>query len=329
MKNLIRIQAWVVFGGFVLFLAKSIAYLITSSNAVLSDALESIVNLTAGAFALYSLNLAAKPEDRNHPYGHGKIEFLSATIEGSLILIAGILIIGKAVYNFFFPQEISSVDIGIYLTGGAGLVNFIMGYILVMQGRKHNSITMESDGKHLLSDGWSTIGLILGLFILYLTKIVWIDNAVASVFGAVIIITGIQILRKAIAGIMDEADTKLLKQIIAALQENRKVSWIDLHKLRVIKFGSRLHLDCHLTVPWYYTVRQGHGIVEDVEVMVQKYFGKQAEMFIHTDPCNEQSCRICSMEDCDVRRHKKEDELDWDLNNVLGLEQHKISQPDE
>ncbi len=201
----IKFQRIVVIVAFLLLAVKFAAYIITHSNAILTDALESIVNVVAGAFGLYSLILAAKPKDESHPYGHGKIEFISASIEGSMILIAGIVIVGKSIFNLFYPQTIQNIESGILLVGVAGIINFIMGKMLENKGKKSNSLTLVAGGKHLQSDGWSTAGLLVGLGLIYLLKFPWIDSAVAILFGLYICYEGYKIVRTSIGGIMDEA----------------------------------------------------------------------------------------------------------------------------
>ncbi len=328
-KKLIRIQAGVLVVGIILMAIKALAYYITSSNLILTDAVESIINTLAGAFALYSLILAAKPRDQDHPYGHGKIEFISASIEAAMIIAAGLIMIMKSSYNLIYPQEVNDIDVGIYLTGGAGLLNFVLGGILIFHGKKYNSITMEADGKHLLSDAYSTVGMIVGLTIIYFTDWIWVDNTVAIMFGLFITYTGINILKKSVPGIMDEADMKLLKRIVLVLQENRHPSWVDLHNLRVIKYGSVYHVDCHITFPWYFNVKEAHFEMTKIEKLIQEHFGSKAEMFIHNDPCNEISCRLCQISNCDVRKHKFEKSLEWNMTNVLSNKQHDIIDNEE
>lgn len=322
-KRLIRIQGFVLVTGILLMVIKAFAYWLTNSNTVLTDALESVINNLAGAFALYSLYFASKPPDRNHPYGHGKIEFVSASIEAGLIMSAGIIMIGKAGYNLFNPQVIQEIDTGIYLTGGAGLVNFLLGGILIHEGKKHDSMTMEADGKHLMSDALSTVGMIIGLGILYFYPTeVWIDNSIAILFGAVITWTGIRILKKSIPGILDEADMSVLRKIVQVLNEHRTNNWIDLHNLRLIKYGSVYHLDCHITLPWYFDVKKAHHEIGEVENLIQEHFGERAEMFIHIDPCKASSCPLCPIENCDVRQKAFEGRVEWNMENMLAEKQH-------
>lgn len=318
----IAYQIRVLLVGALLMIVKFTAWGLTGSNAILSDALESFVNIFAGAFALFSLYLAARPKDSNHPYGHGKIEFLSATLEGSMICIAGIFILSKAVYNLFFPEEVQSLDTGIILTLIAGLVNGLMGYILLKRGNNVQSVTLIAGGKHLLSDAWSTAGLIIGLLLIMITNLVWIDNVVAMLFATYILYTGLQILRKSIAGIMDEIDYDVLKPLIEQINDSRSPNWIDLHNLRVIRYGSTLHVDCHMTIPWYLNVKQAHDEADLIEKQIHHSAGMPLEWFVHIDPCHEGSCKICTIDTCPVRVHPLERKIVWDASNLLKNRNH-------
>ena len=183
----IRIQKWVVVVAVFLLATKLAAYFLTHSVAILTDALESIVNLVAGLFGLYSLILSAKPRDEGHPYGHGKIEFISAGVEGTLILIAGLLIISEAVRNLFLPHAILEIDYGIALISFTALVNYGVGAICIRSGKRSNSLALVASGKHLQSDTYSTIGIIIGLLVIYFTHLLWVDSVVAILFGLIII----------------------------------------------------------------------------------------------------------------------------------------------
>ncbi|TVQ49807.1 MAG: cation transporter [Saprospirales bacterium] len=304
--------------GVILTLIKFIAWYITNSNAILSDAFESILNLGTGGFALYSLYLSQLPKDRNHPYGHGKIEFLAAGIAGGFILITGLFIIGKAFYNFFEPNEIINLNTGIYLTVFSGSIHLVLGLFLLRRGKRHNNLVLESEAKHLLSDGFSSIALIVGLVLILLTGFFWLDQVVAIGLGIFIIYSGFGLLRKAIAGIMDEADLNLIEEIISRLNNSRHSEWIDLHNFRVIKYGSKLHIDCHLTIPWYYNQIEGHHVISDFENAVDSYCGDSVELFIHVDPCEPpEMCRFCSMEDCQDRKFPMKNTIDWNVENVI------------
>jgi cation diffusion facilitator family transporter len=298
----IRLQLITVIIGALLLVIKFWAYFLTNSNAILTDALESIVNVLAGAFGLFSLFLAAQPSDKNHPYGHGKIEFISASIEGSLIVLAGSIIIVKSVYNFFIPNVLHELGIGIILSLAAGLINYVLGYVTESKGKKTNSLTLVAGGKHLKSDAYSTLGLFVGLIIIYFTNLAWLDNIAAIIFGAIICFTGYKIVRKSVAGIMDEADYELIKNLIDVLNKNRRPNWIDIHNLRVIKYGSTLHIDCHLTLPWQLNVLEANNEVEEINRIVNLSFSDNVELFIHIDPSITQ----------------KENKTDWTLEGVIA-----------
>lgn len=319
-------QKIVAFVGVVLLAIKLAAWYITDSVAILTDALEGIVNVIAAFIGLYSLYLSAQPKDKNHPYGHGKVEFISAGIEGVMIAFAGIWIIFEAINHIINPQEIKQIDLGIVLIVFAGLTNFIVGYLAVKKGKKNNSIALISSGKHLISDTYTTLGVIIGLIIIKITSIYWLDSAFAMVFGIIIIFTGVKILRQSVAGIMDEADTQLLEDMVETLNKNRVPNWIDLHNLRIIKFGSGLHIDCHLTVPWYLTVKEAHKEVDAIETLIQKKYGNNIELFVHSDYCKPKSCEICTKVDCDVRVKPFIQQIDWNLSNVAGNKKHQLSE---
>ncbi len=311
-----------------LLIVKAVAWYLTGSVAILTDAFESIVNVVAGLIGVYSLYISAKPQDLDHPYGHGKAEFISAAIEGSLISIAGLIIIYKAFTNLLHPQQIKELDYGIILIAATGVVNYIAGSICVRTGKQNNSLALISSGKHLQSDTWSTLGIVVGLILMLITKQLWIDSVVAILFSILIIFTGYKILRSSVAGIMDEADTELLKKMVQMLNTNRRVNWIDLHNLRIIKYGSRIHLDCHLTVPWYLNVNEAHQEIDVLSSMVKDEFGESVELFVHSDGCLDFSCRICSKEDCTVRRHPFQQKIEWTIENISSNQKHHLGSED-
>ncbi|MBL0151989.1 MAG: cation transporter [Chitinophagaceae bacterium] len=269
-----NVQKWVAGVSVILLAVKFYAYYTTHSISILTDALESIVNVAAGFIGLYSLYVAAKPRDHDHPYGHGKAEFLSAAIEGTMILSAGAIILYKATKSIFEPVPIHGLDGGIILVAITALINFGVGYYCLRIGRKNNSDALVASGKHLQTDTISTVGIIVGLLLLLITKLAWIDSAVAMIFGAIIGFTGYKIVRKSIAGIMDEADEVILNRMVQLLNGNRRENWVDLHNLRVIRYGSVLHVDCHLTVPWYLNVHQAHSEIDALAELIRKEFGR-------------------------------------------------------
>ena len=302
-----------------------IAWYLTNSVAILTDAMESTVNVIAALIGVYSLYVSAKPKDEDHPYGHGKVEFLSAAVEGTLIIVAGFVVIYKAAVSILIhPHEIQKLDYGIILIAATALVNYVAGTICLNAGRKNSSLALIASGKHLRTDTWSTLGIITGLILLYFTKLLWLDSVVAIIFSLLIIYTGYKIIRTSIAGIMDEADIELLKKLVALLNANRRENWIDLHNLRMIKYGGTLHIDCHLTVPWYLNVREAHEEVEALATLVRKEFGEAVELFVHSDDCREFSCRICYKKDCLVRLHEFENKIEWSIENIIKDSKHRL-----
>jgi cation diffusion facilitator family transporter len=321
--NYIRFQILAVILGVIIMGVKFLAFHITGSNAILSDALESIINVVAGSFALYSLVLAAKPKDMDHPYGHGKIEFISSGVEGTLILLAGLSIILKSAHDLFGSHSLEAVDVGLYLSVAAGGINYGLGWMTELYGRRNNSPAMIASGKHLKSDGYTSLGLILGLGIVIVTGMAWVDSVIALVFGGYIALIGIKEVRRSVAGIMDEADFELLGKLITELDANRNENWIDLHNFRTQKFGTGIHVDCHMTLPNYFTVEQAHQEIDRVEKLVSEKYPEAVEMFIHADPCIPTSCRICSKSGCEVRKSAFEERITWELNTVLKNSKHQ------
>ncbi len=325
-RNNIRLQKWIAIVSAFLLIAKFTAYYLTYSVAILTDALESIVNVVAGFIGLYSLYVSAKPKDRDHPYGHGKAEFVSAAIEGTLVLSAGVLIIYNAGRKLIYPGVLQQLDLGMMLVGGTAVVNWILGFIAKRQGERNGSLALLASGKHLQTDTYSTIAIIAGLLLITYTGYVWIDSAVAMIFGFYIIYTGYRITRVSLAGIMDEADMQLLDRMVGVLGVNKKENWIDLHNLRVIKYGNVLHVDCHLTVPWYLNINQAHEEIDELAKLIRSNFGETLELFVHSDGCHYFQCPICIKKDCPVRQHDFQARVEWTLDNALQNERHSLKE---
>ncbi len=323
----LKIQKGIAALSVVLFAVKIIAWYLTNSVAILTDALESIVNVAAGLFGVYALYVSGKPRDPDHPYGHGKVEFISAAVEGTMITIAGIFIIWEAANNLANPHEIKKLDIGLILIAVSAAINYMAGTVCEKYGRKNNSLALIASGRHLKSDTYTTAGIIIGLLTLYFTHVTWIDSAVAMIFAMVIIYTGYNIIRSSIAGIMDAADESLLKRMVETLNNNRNANWIDLHNLRIIKYGAILHLDCHLTVPWYFNVHEAHKEIDDLSTLVRKEYGESVELFVHSDGCLNFSCPICDKLECPVRQHPFVKKIPWTIENISSNVKHSIDTP--
>ena len=298
----IRIQRYIAILSVVLFLGKLWAWYLTHSVTVLTDALESTVNVIAGFIGLYSIILSAKPRDIDHPYGHGKAEFISSAVEGSLIFIAGLMIIYEAIDQLIHPKPLHKLDVGIYIVAATGLLNFFIGTYAVAQGKKMRSLILESAGKHLRVDAYSTFAIVGGLALIMFTKVQWLDSAVAMLIAIIILVTGYKLVRRSLSGIMDETDMQLLNDVIAYLQTNRRAQWIDLHNLRVMQYGDVMHLDAHMTLPWYYTVKDADAEIHVLEEMIKQHFDNKVEVFVHIDACQPYQCKLCAVANCQHRQ---------------------------
>ncbi|MDQ1770504.1 cation diffusion facilitator family transporter [Labilibaculum sp. A4] len=311
------VQRRIVLFSVLIFAAKTGAYFLTNSVGILTDALESTVNVMTGFISLYSISFALKPRDIDHPFGHGKIESISASIEGILIVLAGLVIIFEAVKRLFNPRELEQLDVGILIVALAGLLNYILGYFSIKTGEKHNSIALVAGGKHLQSDTYSTIGLVVGLGFLWLTKEAWLDSVIAMLFGSIIIYTGYKILKETTSNLMDEADFNLLKDISKILWENRNENWIDVSNLKLLKYGDRYHIDCDLTLPWYMNIADAHKEGDSVTQKISEHYPYPIDFTIHTDACNSELCRNCSISNCEFRSHSFENETVWTIENTI------------
>lgn len=305
-----------------LLLAKFTAYIFTKSNAILTDATESIVNVLASAFAFYSIYVTALPKDQNHPYGHGKVEFFSVFVEGILIFLAGIFIVIKTSYNIFYPQQIGQLLIGSYIIAITGLVNGALGWYLQVQGKKINSLTLTADGKHLITDAITSFGLVSGLILIHFTHLNWLDSLLSLIVGAFIIYSGYRLLRKAIGGLMDESDIEIVDEVINHLNQNRKPEWIDVHNLRTQRYGASVHIDCHLTLPYYFELTKVHEEVSLMDKLISQNASIDTEFFIHADPCLPQCCHYCSMPNCPVRTEPKRKHIEWNIDNITKNLKH-------
>jgi cation diffusion facilitator family transporter len=277
------------------------AYQLTGSTAVLSDALESIVNVVAATFAITSLIFAGRPADRNHPYGHGKIEYFAAAFEGGLIAFAALLIVYEAGRGFFRTPELRQLDLGLAITFGAGLSNATLGWFLIRTGKATQSLTLIADGKHVLSDFLTSLGVVVGLLLVRLTGIVWFDPLVAAIVGVNLGWTGFWLVRHAAGGLLDEEDTKLTGKLVKAFDAYRMPGIIRIHHLRAIRAGRFTHVDAHVVVPEYWPVDRAHVLAESFEERVIQACGVEGEIVFHIDPCHRAYCIQCDVLDCPVR----------------------------
>jgi cation diffusion facilitator family transporter len=285
--------------------------------------LESIVNVVASCFALYSVYLSSLPKDENHPYGHGKIEFFSAGIEGTLIILAGIFIIYQSIYSLIYPQQLAFLPYGMALVGFSGVVNGVLGYVLQIKGRELNSLTLEADGRHIFTDAISSFVLIFGIGIIYFTGMFFLDSVFSILFAGYIIYNGYFLVRRSVAGLMDETNPEAINTTVKVLNDSRKENWIDIHNMRVQQYGGDSHIDLHLTLPYYFDLIQVHDEVHRVEEVLEENLPGNTEVFVHADPCLPESCcHYCQVRDCPVRKYPKSKKIRWNAENMSKNQKH-------
>ena len=307
-----------------LLAVKFYAYHLTRSQAVLTDALESIINVFTSGFAFYSLYLAELPKDENHPYGHGKVEYLSVGFEGALIVMAGAYILYSATLSLIHPQPVGRADWGVVLMAGTAAVNLGVGLLLVRNGKQLKSVALVGDGQHLYIDALTSIVSAAALVLVAVTGQVRFDAGAALLLGGFILVNGARMLRRSVSGLMDETDTAIVTEVIEELQAHRRAPWIDVHNLRVQRYGANLHIDCHMQMPYYFTLEEVHSQLFDIEELIKERFAVEVEMFVHADPCTFAACSLCLMADCPVRQHPFRHEILWTLQNAVRNERHRL-----
>jgi cation diffusion facilitator family transporter len=317
-KSNFAVIAFSIFVGVILMAVKFYAYKITGSSAILSDALESIINVVAGAFAMFSILLAAKPPDESHPYGHGKIEYFSAGFEGALIILAAIGIFKTGISHLLYPHPLEYLQQGILLLVSASAVNLLLGILLLRVGKRNQSVVLTADGKHILTDVYTSLGVLAGLVLVNYTGWFWLDGVIAIIVGINILITGANLVRQSYAGLMNKAEPDLLREIADLLIANRKDIHIDVHQLRAWRSGNFIHIDFHLILPRDFSLDCAHRENKALEKTIQDYFGGRASVMIHLDPCLDQECPVCGQSLCTLRHSHQNELVQWTLASMTG-----------
>ncbi|MDY0039727.1 MAG: cation diffusion facilitator family transporter [Desulforhabdus sp.] len=297
--------------GTVLMALKFYVYSITNSSAILSDALESIINVVASAFALGSIILAAKPPDPTHPYGHGKIEYFSAGFEGALIVFAAAGIVWTAVPQILSPHELPHLQSGLLILLATSAANLVLGICLVRVGKTTHSLILTADGKHVLTDVYTSAGVLAGLYMVHLTDWYWLDGAIALLVALNILIIGFKLIRASFAGLMDASDPELVREISELLTRQRKSTWIDIHRLRAIRSGIRIHLDFHMILPRDLTLEEAHNEVMQLQQVINHYLNGKADILIHAEPCIDPECPVCGYDRCGIRQEPTRHQPLW------------------
>ena len=262
---------------------KASAYLLTGSVGLLSDAAESVVNLVAAVVALIALRVAAKPADDNHHYGHGKAEYFSAGIEGLMIFVAAAVILVSAVNRFLHPAAIESVGIGLAISTVASVVNGIVGLLLLRAGRAHRSVTLTADGKHLLTDVWTSVGVIVGVLLVALTGWQRLDPVVAALVGVNILITGYRLVSQSVTSLLDAALPEEDVVRLTAVLDRLRTADVDFSDLRTRESGRHRFVALTVLVPGSWTVEQAHDVADHVETAIAADLA-HTEVQTHIEP---------------------------------------------
>ncbi|HSL89013.1 MAG TPA: cation diffusion facilitator family transporter [Ignavibacteriaceae bacterium] len=303
--------------GIGMFIFKFSAYLITGSAAIFSDAAESIVHVLATSMALYSIIISSKPPDKSHLYGHGNVEYFSAGIEGALIVIAAFVIIYEAGSDIIKGPELQRLGTGMLIITAAGIVNLFLGLYLVKTGKKTNSLTLVADGKHVLTDAYTSIGVVIGIILVMITGIVYFDPIFAIAVALNILFTGYNLVRESIGGLMNETNPEILNKISNKLIMIRRPYYIDIHELRFWKSSEDIFIDFHLTLPYYMDIRQSHSEEDYITEELTKEL-PNSQLKIHLDFCVPQLCRHCEYSECEVREYDKTESVNWTVNKLTG-----------
>jgi cation diffusion facilitator family transporter len=277
---------------------KFAAYLLTGSVGLFSDALESCVNLVAAVIALFMITLAEKPADEEHAFGHYKAEYFSSAIEGGLIVLAAFSIIWSAIPRIIHPQPLENIGVGLLVAVGASGINLLVGLILIKNGQKNNSITLEADGKHLMTDVYTSVGVLLGIGLVKLSGWLVLDGIVAVAVALNILWTGYQLMRSSARGLLDTAIPADEREKVTEALESLKLENLDYHSLMTRQAGQRKFIAVHILMPGKMTVQEGHNKLEKVEGDIRELFDSPVTVFTHLEPIEDPA----SMNDIGINR---------------------------
>lgn len=268
---------------------KMTAASVTGSVGFLSDALESVVNLVAAIIAIIALSVAARPADDNHNFGHGKAEYFSALVEGAMILLAAVLIIWTSAERLLAPQPLEEVGVGLLLTTAAAVLNLIVGVVLIRMGKKHRSVTLQADGQHLMTDVWTSIGVLVGIAAVWLTGWLWLDPVIALLVGVNILFTGYRLLRSSLSSLLSRSlpdeDLNTLKAVLDDFRGKRGVAFPP---ARTVRSGRHRHAFVVMAAPGDWSVSLTHGLADELEDAITTAL-PGTEAFIHVEPLEESS----------------------------------------
>lgn len=316
----IRISLVSIIASTVILGLKFAAFIYTGSTALKSDALESVVNVVAAVFALGAVYYAEQPADANHPYGHGKIEHFSAAFEGGLISLAAVLILYEGAHALLHPASLTHLSSGLLLNLGAGSLNGLLGFWLIRAGKATNSHAIEADGRHVLTDFYTTIALGAGLLIVYLTGLVWLDAILALLVGIMLCVTGFKLVKQSSNALLDREDDATVIKVVRAMNHNKTPYVIGVHALRTLRTGRYHHIDIHVAVPEFMPVSQVHDDVDRFGRAVLKDLQIEGEFHVHIDPCRKLYCKNCAVAPCAIRREPFTDLQAIEIARAVSME---------
>lgn len=322
-KTRFRVALLSILAGLAILGLKYYAYLVSGSTALLSDAIESVVNVVAAVFALGAVIFADKPADREHPYGHGKIEHFSAAFEGGLIALAAVMIWWEAIsalhtyWNGTFKHGNLGQGLLINLIGGS--LNGVLGVFLLMMGKRQRSRAIEADGHHVLSDFWTTLGIAGGLLMVKLTGILWLDPVMAMVVGTLLAVTGFKLVHSSSQALLDMEDPGLVDNLVQVINRVRPAEVIALHELRTLRNGRYTHVDIHLVIPEFMKINEGHDLADRFGKQVIAEATLEGELHTHVDPCERSWCSGCAVDPCPIRKEALRAQLPITLEAATGV----------
>ena len=317
-RSRIRVSLLSITAGLFILGLKYYAFHISNSAALKSDAIENVVNVVAAVFALGAIIFAGKPADREHPYGHGKIEHFSAAFEGGMISLAAVLIFYEAIHSFVDQPPLAHLGRGMAINFVAGVLNGLLGLYLIRVGRKQHSQALEADGHHVLSDFYVTLGLAAGLFLVNLTGLRWLDPLIALGVGGILAWTGFKLVRSSSSALLDTEDPELLAHLVDIINQVRPVDVLAIHEMRTLRSGRHVHVDIHMVLPEFYGIAQSHDLAETFAQTVVKEAGIEGELHTHVDPCQRALCAQCGVSPCPIRREQQSCKRRIDLDQAVA-----------
>ncbi len=303
---------------------KAWAYLQTHSQAIFSDAVESIINVAAALIAIWVVHISAKPADQDHPYGHGKVEYFSSAFEGGMIAVAAVLIAAQAMRTLLHGSEIHQLAEGISLMVIATFANMVLGIYLLRVAKKSRSITLRASGLHVLSDFWTTAGVVVSIGLVLLFKVNWIDPVCALFIALFLAKTGFDLVKQSVSGLLDAEDKQILLSLRNIISEDEHPGIIQVHHCRIMRAGSYHHIDAHAVVPEFWSVLDAHMKTEDFERRMINQYPYDGELHLHMDPCRRAYCRVCDVYACPIRRKPFVEKLELTLEDLISPEEPEI-----